>query len=171
MHKISYLVGDATAPQVPGCKIVAHVCNDVGKWGRGFVLALSQRSPLPETAFLQWFAERELNDYGLGAVQFVEVEPDLWVANMIGQHKVQGSRRAAAPPVRYEAIGSALATVGTRAIELQASVHMPRIGCGLAGGKWDLVEPLILEQLCDRGIPVFVYDLPLVASEQLEAAE
>jgi O-acetyl-ADP-ribose deacetylase (regulator of RNase III) len=171
MNKINYLVGDATAPRVPGCKIVAHVCNDVGKWGRGFVLALSRRSPLPEAAFLQWFAEQELNDYGLGAVQFVEVELDLWVANMIGQHKVQGSRRAAAPPVRYEAIGSALATVGTRAIELQASVHMPRIGCGLAGGKWDLVEPLILEQLCDRGISVFVYDLPLKTNEQIEAAE
>ena len=25
---------------------------------------------------------------------------------------------------------------------LSASVHMPRIGCGLAGGKWEEIEPI-----------------------------
>ena len=34
---------------------------------------------------------------------------------------------------------------------------MPRIGCGLAGGKWAVVEPIIQRALED--IPVFVYDL------------
>jgi hypothetical protein len=33
---------------------------------------------------------------------------------------------------------------------------MPRIGCGLAKGDWDQVEPLIQESLGD--IPVYVYD-------------
>ena len=40
------------------------------------------------------------------------------------------------------------------------SVHMPRIGCGLAGGTWERIEPLIVKVLCERGIPVTVYDLP-----------
>lgn len=35
---------------------------------------------------------------------------------------------------------------------------MPRIGCGLAGGTWDRVEPLVGERLVARGIPVTVYD-------------
>jgi hypothetical protein len=35
---------------------------------------------------------------------------------------------------------------------------MPRIGCGLAGGKWSRVEPLITERLVRRGIAVTVYD-------------
>ncbi|EPJ40147.1 hypothetical protein STAFG_2811 [Streptomyces afghaniensis 772] len=35
---------------------------------------------------------------------------------------------------------------------------MPRIGCGLAGGKWSRVEPLIEERLIRRGISVTVYD-------------
>jgi len=37
-------------------------------------------------------------------------------------------------------------------------VHMPRIGCGLAGGKWEKIEPIILSELIDKGINVFVYD-------------
>lgn len=152
---IKYIEGDATQPQGEGCKIIAHVCNDIGMWGKGFVLALSKRSPKPEQAFRQWFAERHANDYELGAVQFVEVEPDVWVANMIGQHKIKEINGV--PPIRYEAIEQALSKVGDKAAELQASIHMPRIGCGLAGGKWERVEPLI-KQLCERDIEVVVYD-------------
>jgi len=40
---------------------------------------------------------------------------------------------------------------------LRATIHLPRIGCGLAGGKWESVEPLIREAMPDTG--VFVYDL------------
>jgi hypothetical protein len=35
---------------------------------------------------------------------------------------------------------------------------MPRIGCGLAGGDWSRIEPLIEESLVRRGLPVSVYD-------------
>ena len=35
---------------------------------------------------------------------------------------------------------------------------MPRIGCGLAGGRWEKVEPLVRTRLSDRGISVTVYD-------------
>ncbi|GAA4206372.1 hypothetical protein GCM10022220_20020 [Actinocatenispora rupis] len=37
-------------------------------------------------------------------------------------------------------------------------MHLPRIGCGLAGGRWDRIEPLVAAELTDRGIPVTVYD-------------
>jgi hypothetical protein len=37
---------------------------------------------------------------------------------------------------------------------------MPRIACGLAGGTWDKVEPILQEEVIARGIPVRVYDLP-----------
>ncbi|SEQ20797.1 hypothetical protein SAMN04487983_1003320 [Streptomyces sp. yr375] len=35
---------------------------------------------------------------------------------------------------------------------------MPRIGCGLAGGTWSRVEPLVAERLVERGVAVTVYD-------------
>ena len=64
------------------------------------------------------------------------------------------------PPVRYDAIQDGLRVVATKAKELGASVHMPRIGCGLAGGKWDEVERIIREELTAPGVAVTVYDLP-----------
>jgi len=37
---------------------------------------------------------------------------------------------------------------------------MPRIGCGLAGGTWDRIEPLLHRTLTVAGIAVTVYDFP-----------
>ncbi|MFG3054288.1 macro domain-containing protein [Kitasatospora sp. NPDC048239] len=154
---IRYLRGDATAPQGKGVKVIAHVCNDLGGWGKGFVLALSKRWPEPEAAYRLWHRERAGNDFRLGAVQLVQVERLTWVANMVGQRGIRTGRSTGAP-VRYEAIDAALERLGGQALSLGASVHLPRIGCGLAGGRWDLVEPLVTARLVDRGVPVTVYD-------------
>ncbi|MGH4028582.1 macro domain-containing protein [Actinomycetota bacterium Odt1-20B] len=156
MSEITYVRGDATAPLGKGVKVIAHVCNDLGGWGKGFVLAVSRRWPEPEAAFRRWHRERAKNDFGLGAVQFVEVSRHIWVANMVGQRGIKTGSKGV--PVRYEAIDTALTALADKATELGASVHMPRIGCGLAGGKWSRVEPLISERLVGRGIAVTVYD-------------
>ena len=157
MKPIVYLIGDATKPQAAGNKIIAHVCNDTGAWGKGFVLALSKMSSAPERAFREWYAGRENNDFALGAVQFVSVSAEVSVANMIGQHGIRAL--LGVPPIRYEAVEMALKTVGKKASTGNASVHLPRIGCGLAGGEWRKIEPLIERQLCALGVTVFVYDL------------
>lgn len=156
MTPLRIIKGDATSPQASGTKIIAHVCNDQGHWGAGFVLAVSRRWPEPERDYRRWHRERAGNDFALGAVRVVEVQPSVFVANMVGQHGIKTG--SSGPPVRYEAIGRALTTVGDRALELGASVHMPRIGCGLAGGRWDKVEPLVVSALCDRDVPATVYD-------------
>jgi O-acetyl-ADP-ribose deacetylase (regulator of RNase III) len=77
MESLRIVKGDATAPQVEGNKIIAHVCNDLGRWGKGFVLALSRRWPEPEREYRRWYRARAANDFGLGAVQLVVVQPDL----------------------------------------------------------------------------------------------
>ncbi|MEV5250158.1 macro domain-containing protein [Streptomyces werraensis] len=156
MAGIRYVRGDATVPSVKGVKVIAHVCNDIGGWGKGFVLALSRRWSEPEAAYRAWHRDRAANDFGLGAVQLVQVERYVWVANMIGQRGVRTGSKGV--PVRYEAIDTALDRLAGHARELGASVHMPRIGCGLAGGTWSRVEPLVEERLVRRGIPVTVYD-------------
>lgn len=156
MTGITYLKGDATQPQAKGNKIIAHICNDLGGWGKGFVLAISNRWPEPETEYRQWHRSRAKNNFGLGEVQFVQVDRYIWVANMLGQRGMKTGSKG--PPVRYPAIEQCLTSVAEKAHELSASVHMPRIGCGLAGGKWNKIEPLIQQTLCAAKINVFVYD-------------
>ncbi|MER8222208.1 Appr-1-p processing protein [Streptomyces sp. NPDC094143] len=156
MPGIAYVRHDATAPPVKGVRIIAHVCDDLGGWGKDFVLALSRRRPEPEAAYRAWHRDRAANDFALGAVRFVQVERYVWVADMIGRRGTRTGSKGV--PVRYEAIDRALGAVADRARELGASVHMPRLGCGLAGGSWSRVEPLIEERLVRQGIPVTVYD-------------
>lgn len=156
MPAITYLKGDATCPQAKGVKVIAHVCNDLGRWGKGFVLAVSRRWPQPEAEYRAWHAAGAAGGFGLGAVQFVPVEPYIWVANMIGQ---RGTRTGSSgPPIRYAALAECLRQLAAKAVELGATVHMPRIGCGLAGGDWARVEPLIAEHLGGAAVAVTVYD-------------
>lgn len=151
---IEYLIGDATAPAIAGMKIIVHVCNDIGGWGRGFVLALSKKWPQPEAEYRRWYQDKA--GFELGNVQFVQVEPEVMVANMIGQRNIKATKEG--PPVRYEAIDACLEKVSQKALDLGATVHMPRIGCGLAGGQWERIEPLVHKNLSERGIAVYVYD-------------
>lgn len=153
---IHYLKGDATAPQAAGIKIIAHICNDIGGWGKGFVLAISKRWPEPEAAYRKWHREHNSNDFALGALQLIAVEKYISVANMVAQRGTKTGSNGV--PIRYEAVEKCLEILGNKAKELNASVHMPRIGCGLAGGNWNKIEPIITATLLKQDIPVYVYD-------------
>jgi len=154
---IRYVIGDATAPEGEGPKVIVHVCNDIGGWGRGFVVALSKRWDKPEREYREWHQRQSTPPFDLGEVLFVQVEEALWVASLIGQHGIRSKHGK--PPVRYEAIKEGMGRVAEFARQHGASVHMPRLGCGLAGGKWPNVERIIEEELCRPGIDVTVYDL------------
>jgi len=153
---IHFLKGDATDPQAKGKKLIVHICNDVGGWGKGFVVAISKRWAAPEEDFREQFTNRKQpgSDFKLGAVRFVSVTPEITVANMIAQHGM-GARNGV-PPIRYDALETCLGKVETFCSAGGYSVHMPRIGCGLAGGKWEKVEAVVLNALKERD--VFVYD-------------
>jgi O-acetyl-ADP-ribose deacetylase (regulator of RNase III) len=153
---IGYLVGDATRPNGTGARIIVHVCNDLGRWGKGFVLALLARWAEPETRYREWSRGGAAVPFALGQVQFVEVEPVLWVANVLGQHGIR--KAGAAPPIRYQAVRAGLTIVAQFAQAHNATIHMPRIGTGLAGGDWETISQLIREELCARDIPVTVYE-------------
>lgn len=120
------------------------------------MLAVSKRWKAPEAEYRAWHAQGTAGGFALGAVQFVPVEPFIWVANMVGQRGMKTG--SSGPPIRYPAVEQCLAKVAAKAKELKASLHMPRIGCGLAGGKWSEIEPLIERQVLAAGVPVTVYD-------------
>lgn len=160
MNPIHYVTGDATNPQPHDPEtwvFIPHVCNDVGAWGAGFVLALSAKWREPEEVYRGQFKLKQ--QCSLGDSHYVMVEAGrISVVNMIAQCGVGflGSR----PCIRYGALARCL---GTLALEANGfEVHMPRIGSGLAGGDWEAIEALILEELCDKGISVTVYDLPRI---------
>lgn len=157
---LKYVEGDATITRGGGHRLLIHICNDVGGWGRGFVLVLSKRWKKPEQEYRVWYRSQGEGrvKFQLGEIQTVEVQSDLAVVNMIAQHDIVTNNEV--PPIRYDALRSCLEKVAKEAKDRGSSVHCPRIGCGLAGGTWPEVEPLLTEYLINKGINVTVYDLP-----------
>ena len=155
---IHYVKGDATDPVVKtGVRAILHVCNDQGGWGRGFVLAISKKWKEPETKYRDFIksAKREGIET-LGRVQHIVVDHNTTVLNMIAQHGYKSSQNPV--PLNYYALELCLEAVA----ELfdgdeNITIHMPRIGCGLAGGNWPEVEALITRILSK--LEVYVYDL------------
>lgn len=165
MEFLNYVVGDATNPRVPGIKIIVHSCNDLGAWGAGFVMALSEKWPEPEARYRAWAESFDIhntkNRLPLGAFQVVKVEDDTFVVNIIGQEGLVSKEN----PVPFDAHDFmwAMWQVSTwmwRREFKNASIHMPRVGCGLGGGKWEDLEPELKELSSFKKIPVYVYDLP-----------
>ncbi len=156
--ELFYCTGDATVPLGNGPYVIAHICNDAGGWGKGFVLPLGRRYSKAEASYRAWFRGEIGPPFALGQTQFVEVAAGVWVANMLGQHGI--GQRGPTPPIRYEALRECLGRVREFALAQGTSVQMPRIGCGLAGGDWAVVSRIIEDELVQHGLPVWVLDLP-----------
>ncbi len=153
---ITYYEGDATRPIGDGQKLIVHVCNDQGGWGAGFTGALSKRWTAPEMEYRDW-ARSNRPSFALHNIQVVGVEPDITIMNMIAQKGYVTGDRVDSGGIVYEALRTCLQQAAWYALQHDAGVHMPRIGCGLAGGHWDRVEPIIRDTL--KEVRVFVYDL------------
>jgi len=162
--KVKYVRGDATKPQTnTENAVIVHCCNDLGAWGSGFVLALNKAfGDGPRVEYMRMVQSlKRAGDPLLGAICFADLpdteSPHIWVCNLIGQRGVVGPDNPV--PVKYSAIARGYATLAieAEAFSSKPSIHMPRMGCGLAGGKWEKVEELIHKELKD--FDVTVYDL------------
>jgi hypothetical protein len=153
MIPIIYLNGDVTKPTNDGRKLLVHIVNSKGGWGAGFVLSISRCWKEPELEYRQWFKSKK--GFELGNIQFVKVESDIVIVNMLAQ---DGYGEDGKPPIRYDALEKCLEKVGIAAIKNKASVIGPKIGSGLAKGKWDIIESLIIKTISSKDVPVFIYN-------------
>jgi hypothetical protein len=147
------LHGDALQPRGAGAKIVAHIVNDAtANWGSGFGRAVQQKWPEAQRGFKARFERARGKKLGLTA--FSRVTEDLHTFQMVCQ---RGYGPSTTPRLRYEALRVCLTELRQLALQHNATVHMPKIGTGEAGGAWKLVSNLITEELCSEGVSVTVY--------------
>jgi hypothetical protein len=88
------------------------------------------------------------------------------VFSMIAQ---RGYGASSEPRIRYASLEACLSALANRAKQENASIHMPRIGTGQAGGSWGIISELLEEKLVRQGISVTVYDLPETVNRSAQA--
>lgn len=145
---IKYKVGDLFASLPSDRKVVIpHVCNDEYVMGSGFVVPLIRKWP-------QVYEQYRNNRPPIGESQFVVVEDNIVVANMVAQHLTV---RSHAKPIRYLHLANCMEQVRQFA-QGDYEIICPLFGAKLAGGNWDFIEELIDEIW--KELTVTVYQLP-----------
>lgn len=159
--RVKYIKGDATAPEAGGLRFVLQVNNDEGKYGAGFSGAVGSRWPVVEKEYRKWYrqsANPTTERMPLGTIQPITVQSDITVINMIAQKGTVSKTNQV--PIQYDALETCLKDIGEMAQQEGASIHIPRIGMGLAGCKdWTIIENMLIKYFTKRGVNITVYDL------------
>jgi hypothetical protein len=158
--RIKFVKGDATEPFGGGTKILVQIVNDKAlTWGMGFSRQIRKKWPHAQSEFSTWVLSSK-REFKLGNMHLSNLRPDLTLASVVAQHGYGPSK---GPRLRYAVLFSALEKIAAIALRQNATVHMPRIGSGEAGGSWNVIEEIIQETLTNSGVYVTVYDLPSAA--------
>lgn len=123
--------------------IIVHGCNAQGVMGSGVAKAIREKYP---ECFSYYKYEYDHFTLVLGTVVWYDCpSPNftLWIANAITQQHYGTDRRH----VNYWAIANTFKEIFRQANVVKATVHFPKIGAGLGGGNWDIIEAIIND--CD----------------------
>lgn len=152
------IVGDATEVRVRDNEsaILVQLVNDRARtWGgRGFSTLVKSKWPAAQESFTDWAA----SNLDLGAVHFARIAENVYLASLVAQ---KGYGASKTPRISYSSLRTALERVKEKAASVGASVHMPRIGSGQAGGSWPVISHLVKVAFTPHRIPVTVYSITL----------
>lgn len=129
-------------------KIIVHGCNAQGKMNSGVAKAIREKWP---GAFGVYAKVHQQFGLELGSVLWYESPEEKLIGNAITQEFYGSDGKKY---VNYDATAAALQSINDVAIELGCDIAMPKIGAGLGGGNWTIIENII-ETTCTR--PVTVY--------------
>ena len=138
--------------------IICHQTNCLGIMGGGIALQVKNLYPEVYKEYSELCNEyKEQNNITslLGYTQFVETNDGKYIANCFGQFQVGfGTRQT-----EYMALQSCLEQVYKKASQEGLSVAIPyKIGCGLAGGNWSVVEDMIKKIFDKSSVICVIYE-------------
>jgi Zn-dependent peptidase ImmA (M78 family)/O-acetyl-ADP-ribose deacetylase (regulator of RNase III) len=154
---IRYVHGNILEPLGNGPKIICQLVNDRAiKWGGGVARKFAQKFPQAEQIFTERVVQLASRQR-IGRTIIIDIEDGVSLASIVAQ---EGFGPSLFPRLRYAALETGLREVADYAKRAGASVHMPRIGTGAAGGDWGVIEELVEDELVRAGLAVTVYDPP-----------
>ena len=173
MKNLVFLNGSVADPKSIGPQIIAHICNDFGIWSGRNAREIARQWPEARREFELWYRKRSHNDFGLGSVQFVNVNKThvnrvVRVANMVGQ---RGTRhKSGCRPIRFNVLAKCLSSVAERAKRMHASVHLPQLGLNGSDQIWPMILDIVKDSMGRFRVPIYIYLHPVDVSGEMFAA-
>jgi len=181
--RLLYRSGDASLPPSSSLHsnpyIIVHCVDTSGVWSsRGFFRSLSSLSPAIQK---QYEAAGRNGDLKLGSAHLIRLPLQaatddharrdgfvclLVVQGFMGKKKqrvgngpgaAQLVRKGKSSTFRLNALETALQALARCALDLGATVHLPRIGYGTPNFNWYAVERLLARNLRDVGVVATIY--------------
>lgn len=134
---IQYVTGDLLEANQ---KVIVHGVNMKGVMGSGVAKAIRARWPEVYEAYHLHFKTFGLN---LGDILPVTTDDGKIIVNAVTQ---QNFGRDGQQYCSYDAIEKCFIQINDRAIDWEATeIALPKIGAGLGGGSWTVIENIILK--------------------------
>ena len=113
--------------------IICHQVNCKRVMGAGLAAAIRKKYPRHYEDYMK-------TDAHLGELVVTQANDDLYIVGIYGQHGYGRDKRY----TDYGALEKGLTTVDALSRSLGLPVYLPYgIGCGLAGGDWEIVKTII----------------------------
>lgn len=154
---IRYVTGDLIEAALRGdVDVIAHQCNCFNNMGRGIAPQIARKFPAAKAADDKTISgdRGKLGKVSIGTT--IYGERSILVFNLYGQYG-HWKRRDGLINTEYDALHSALQAMATHLYQIGGSpyIGLPKLGCGLGGGNWDIVETLIEDALADFNVTVY----------------
>ena len=147
-----------------GAEVIVHGCNCYNVMGAGVAQMIKHKWPRALSADRAFSGQHQgphldrtqemLGKFSQAGLATVE-KP--LIINLYTQHGYSSGRRQ----LDYEALYSGMERLHKLLRSLvppKCRIAMPKIGAGLAGGDWDIIELMINKVFGDREVEVWLYD-------------
>ena len=160
MSMILYKQGNILSPvEEDKITIICHQVNCKGIMGAGLAKQIRSRWPEVYNRYRHFCYDR-LSGGILGHCQLVKADSCTWVANLFGQLSYGTDKKQ----TDYDALERALNTLRLQIVQNKqfsdVTVRIPyNMGCGLAGGNWNVVNSIITNIFNDSPIKVEIWKI------------
>jgi O-acetyl-ADP-ribose deacetylase (regulator of RNase III) len=143
---LNYVIGDLLKSD---CDVIAHQCNCFMAFGSGIAGQIRQQLPGAYKSFIKddRSPETKLGSY---CAATTDVGSFLAVYNLYGQFTYGTNKVQTIYPALSKSLTGMMKDLDDNDILKTVKIGIPyRIGCGLAGGDWEIVEEM-LHDVSDR---------------------
>ena len=137
-----------------GFDIIGQGCNCFCRMGAGIAYGIAKNFPDAVRADNETECgdESKLGDYSVGYHYNDDTGKYLNILNCYTQF----GHNSAEKPVDYDAIEKVMIKINNA--HKYKSIGLPLIGCGLAGGDWNIVKEIIQKTLVDMDVTIVHYN-------------